>query len=147
MFSSMLDVLRLKFERVFNVAWISSSNSSSILSIITEIIVPKVIAGSPKWLKKEDQTVTRGCPEPPCFGNGIVDDVARGPAQSRVGDRFGHHRALLILRSLDQKDPLGRNFNTAQHWLKPGSGRIYRLPPLPPTPSFFVVLCCAVLPS
>ena len=105
MFSSMLDVLRLKFERVYNVAWISSSNSSSILSIITELIVPKVTAGSPKWQKK-DQTVTRGCPEPPCFGNGIVDDVARGPAQSRVGDRFGPHRALLILRSLDQKDPL-----------------------------------------
>ena len=132
MFSSMLDVLRLKFERVYNVAWISSSNSSSILSIITELIVPKVTAGSPKWQKK-DQTVTRGCPEPPCFGNGIVDDVARGPAQSRVGDRFGPHGALLILRS-DRSDPLGRNFNTAQHWLKPGSGRIYRLPPLPPTP-------------
>jgi hypothetical protein len=110
MFSSMLDVLRLKFERVYNVAWISSSNSSSILSIITELIVPKVTAGSPKWQKK-DQTVTRGCPEPPCFGNGIVDDVARGPAQSRVGDRFGPHRALLILRSLDQKDPSGQVLN------------------------------------
>ena len=138
MFSSMLDVLRLKFERVYNVAWISSSNSSSILSIITELIVPKVTAGSPKWQKK-DQTVTRGCPEPPCFGNGIVDDVARGPAQSRVGDRFGPHRALLILRSGDRWDPLGRSPNTAQHWLKPGSGRIYRLPPLPPTPSISVV--------
>ena len=86
MFSSILDVLRLKFERVYNVAWISSSNSSSILSIITELIVPKVTAGSPKWQKK-DQTVTRGCPEPPCFGNGIVDDVARGPHYLGVGEK------------------------------------------------------------
>ena len=88
MVSSMFDVLRLKFERVYNVAWISSSNSSSILSIITELIVPKVTAGSPKWQKK-DQTVTRGCPEPPCFGNGIVDDVARGPHYLGVGDKKG----------------------------------------------------------
>ena len=80
--------------------------------------------------------MTRGCPEPPCFGNGIVDDVARGPhylgvgekdqkvtkgcpeascfgtgiaddeGVGGVGDRFGPHRALLILRSLDHKDPL-----------------------------------------
>ena len=26
-----------------------------------------------KWPKK-DQTVTRGCPTPPCFGTGIADD-------------------------------------------------------------------------
>ena len=86
MFSSMLDVLRLQFERVYNVAWISSSNSSSILSIITELTVPKVTAGSPKW-QKNDQTVTRGCPEPLCFGNGIVDDVARG--RCHVGSATG----------------------------------------------------------
>ena len=36
---------------------------------------------------------------------------------------------------------------TAPHEPQGLGGRIYRLPPLPPTPSFFVVLCCAVLPS
>ena len=50
--------------------------------------------------------VTRGCPEPSSLGTGIAVDVARGPHHLGVGDRFGPHRALLILRSLDHKDPL-----------------------------------------
>jgi hypothetical protein len=55
--------------------------------------------------------VTRGCPEPSSFGTGIPSDEARGPGSDRVGDRFGPHKALLILRSLDHKDPSGQVLN------------------------------------
>ena len=62
-------------------------------------------------MAKRDQTVTRGCPEPSSFGTGIPSDKARAPGADRVGDRFGPHRALLILRSLDHKDPSGQVLN------------------------------------
>ena len=39
-----------------------------------------------KWPKK-DQTVTRGCPTPPCFGIGIVDDG--GVGRAHVGSATG----------------------------------------------------------
>ena len=60
-----------------------------------------------------------------------------------VGDRFGPHRALLTLRS-GRAGAHWERFYTAQHWLQPGSGRIYRLPPLPPTPLIHVPLDCVV---
>ena len=76
------------------------------------------------------------------FWNG--NPIRRGlrPAQSRNGD--GSATGLDPIELFWSFDPWiirthWYQFWTAQHWLKPGSGRIYRLPPLPPTPSISVV--------
>ena len=94
-----------------------------------------------KWPKK-DQTVTRGCPTPPCFGTGIPSDEARG--RFSVGSATGLDPIELFWPS-DRvgRGPIGIDF-TRPNLAKARSGRIYRLPPLPPTPLLHVPLDCVV---
>jgi len=114
---------------------------------VQEILLNEQVCSYIKWKwPKRDQTVTRGCPEPSSFGTGITADEARGRGNS------GSATGLDPIELFWSFDPWiirthWYKFWTAQHWLKPGSGRIYRLPPLPPTPSIlwvksmFVAFC------